>query len=178
MAFLFRKLRYGNMKNASSLRYMKYAIGEIIIVVFGILIALQINNWNENRKTLKVEVGILKDIRNDILEKITNLEEGIIGIKEANIKLNKVITTPEKSEIQTLKSHITIARQQIRQKEYQLFFAENGAEALKKLNDWPDVDIVLSDIIMPEIDGLKPLSKLNELETLLKSVIVVYEILE
>ena len=34
-------------------KYLKYAIGEIVLVVIGILIALQINNWNENRKASK-----------------------------------------------------------------------------------------------------------------------------
>ena len=36
-------------------RYLKYAIGEIILVVIGILIALQVNNWNEKRKDIKME---------------------------------------------------------------------------------------------------------------------------
>ncbi len=41
------------------LKYMRYAIGEIILVVIGILIALQINNWNEDRKELNEEQKIV-----------------------------------------------------------------------------------------------------------------------
>jgi hypothetical protein len=50
MIQFFRKIRYSLMNQNQTGRYLKYAIGEIILVVIGILIALQINNWNETRK--------------------------------------------------------------------------------------------------------------------------------
>jgi sigma-B regulation protein RsbU (phosphoserine phosphatase) len=63
-------------------------------------------------------------------------------------------------------------RKQVRDQEYQFIFAENGVEALKKLQDNGEIDIVLTDINMPEMDGLTLLTKLNEQYPLLKSVIV------
>src|SRR5688500_4887393 len=63
-------------------------------------------------------------------------------------------------------------RQKIREQQYEFIFAVNGKDALEKIQQNPDVDIVLSDINMPEMDGLTLLSKLNESSPLIKAVIV------
>lgn len=63
-------------------------------------------------------------------------------------------------------------RQKIRENKYEFLFAINGNDALNQLEKHDDVDIILSDINMPEMDGLTLLSKLNEQNSLLKSVIV------
>ncbi|WP_411768403.1 DUF6090 family protein [Winogradskyella sp. A3E31] len=55
MIKFFRQIRYNLMEKGKTGRYFKYAIGEIILVVIGILIALQINNWNEMRKANALE---------------------------------------------------------------------------------------------------------------------------
>ncbi|MFZ1533817.1 MAG: adenylate/guanylate cyclase domain-containing protein [Chitinophagaceae bacterium] len=63
-------------------------------------------------------------------------------------------------------------RQKIREHQYEFVFAINGVKALEQLEQHNDVDVVLSDINMPEMDGLTLLSRLNEQHGLLKSVIV------
>lgn len=63
-------------------------------------------------------------------------------------------------------------RQKIRQNEYEFIFANNGRHALEQLLEHTDVDLVLTDINMPEMDGLTLLTKLAEQNSLLKSVIV------
>ncbi|WP_276390725.1 amidohydrolase family protein [Eudoraea chungangensis] len=56
-------------------KYLKYAIGEIILVVIGILIALQINNWNEYRKDRIREQAILKNLQIDFQTNIKNVND-------------------------------------------------------------------------------------------------------
>ena len=60
------------METGKTSKYLKYAIGEIILVVIGILIALQINNWNETRKSQQsVNISIaalLTDLKQDTLQ--------------------------------------------------------------------------------------------------------------
>jgi adenylate cyclase len=63
-------------------------------------------------------------------------------------------------------------RQKIREHQYEFIFAVNGNDALDKILLNPDVDIVLSDINMPEMDGLTLLSRLAESNPLIKAVIV------
>jgi len=63
-------------------------------------------------------------------------------------------------------------RQKIREHQYEFLFAINGIKALEQLEEHSDVDMVLSDINMPEMDGLTLLSKINEQNSLLKAVIV------
>ncbi|MEO7802497.1 MAG: response regulator, partial [Ginsengibacter sp.] len=63
-------------------------------------------------------------------------------------------------------------RQKIREHKYDFVFAINGKDALEKLQQNPDIEVMLSDINMPEMDGLTLLSKLKDLNPLVKSVIV------
>lgn len=63
-------------------------------------------------------------------------------------------------------------RRQIREHKYEFVFAVNGNDALQKLQQNPDVDVVFSDINMPEMDGLTLLDKLNQVSPLVKAVIV------
>jgi class 3 adenylate cyclase/DNA-binding NarL/FixJ family response regulator len=63
-------------------------------------------------------------------------------------------------------------RQKIRERKYEFVFAINGKDALDKLQEHPDVDVLLCDINMPEMDGLTLLVKLKELSPIIKAVIV------
>jgi hypothetical protein len=71
---IFRKNRQNSLTEGKATNYLKYAIGEIILVIIGILIAIQINNWNENRKLKEKELwniqSLVKEIKsnNDILK--------------------------------------------------------------------------------------------------------------
>ena len=55
------------------LKYMRYAIGEIVLVVVGILIALQINNWTEQKKEVEKFDQILVDAQSELVENLTKV---------------------------------------------------------------------------------------------------------
>ena len=85
MIKLFKNIRKNLIMENKSSKYFKYAIGEIVLVVIGILIALQINNWNENQKAKTTEIYVLKEI-------LSNLnEDGII--------LSEIVEHREKAKI-------------------------------------------------------------------------------
>ena len=63
MLKFFRKIRQNLLSEGKTGKYLKYAVGEIVLVVIGILIALSINNWNENKKLSRVEIGMLNEIK-------------------------------------------------------------------------------------------------------------------
>ena len=75
MIKFFRNIRQALLQEGKTSKYLKYAIGEIVLVVIGILIALQINNWNEQRKDSIKENQIVKSLYNEFLENFEYTEE-------------------------------------------------------------------------------------------------------
>lgn len=92
MIKFFRQIRQNLIMQNKTANYIKYAIGEIVLVVIGILIALQINNWNEDRKTNLEEQRALLNIHSDfsknkvlLMDLITTTQSSIdVGIKILN----------------------------------------------------------------------------------------------
>jgi len=68
MVKFFRIIRFDFMGSNKIGKFVSYAIGEIILVVIGILIAININNWNEERKIGKQEHKILLSLKSEFLE--------------------------------------------------------------------------------------------------------------
>ncbi|MDU8884555.1 DUF6090 family protein [Yeosuana sp. MJ-SS3] len=66
MIKFFRNIRKTLINQGKTANYLKYAIGEIILVVFGILIALQVNNWNQLREDKKFEITMLQEIKSSL----------------------------------------------------------------------------------------------------------------
>tara|TARA_R110002051_G_scaffold4683_4_gene25990 strand:- start:26378 stop:27148 length:771 start_codon:yes stop_codon:yes gene_type:complete len=77
MIKFFRNIRKSLLNQGKNGKYLKYAVGEIVLVVIGILIALQINNWNETNKDLKKEQKILNSL-------LTAFKENLALIVEAH----------------------------------------------------------------------------------------------
>ena len=94
MIKFFRKIRQNLLMENKTGNYFKYAIGEIVLVVIGILIALQINNWNENRKSAEIENKILIEISNglekDLIDVNINKKGHVLGLNAIEY-WNKII---------------------------------------------------------------------------------------
>lgn len=119
MIKFFRRIRQNLLMENKTSKYFKYAIGEIILVIIGILIAIQINNWNENRlnnKKLKSYIAeIVKDLKSDIesireQQDISNFRmettKSFLELKDYN---ELTIDSLEKS-LETFYSSITISK--------------------------------------------------------------------
>ncbi|MFH6767312.1 DUF6090 family protein [Gaetbulibacter aquiaggeris] len=73
----FRKIRKTLADDNKPIKYMRYAVGEIVLVVIGILIALQINNWNESRKDRIYEIKMLSEISTSLKTDVFHFKEMI-----------------------------------------------------------------------------------------------------
>jgi len=115
MIRLFRKIRHQLLSKDKYSIYLLYAGGEIILVVIGILFALQIDNWNDQRKERVKELDYLKAIKNDLelnqkeVESFIQLKQ--TAIESANIIIkyfeNDTITNPSYFNLHNLNVSIT-----------------------------------------------------------------------
>ena len=103
MIKFFRKIRQNLLSEGKTGKYFKYAIGEIILVVIGILIALSINNWNEKIKNREFEKEILEQIQANLIKDKLTLESIQANFENAMNSTDKVLksewTTNEKDSL-------------------------------------------------------------------------------
>ena len=78
MIKFFRKIRQNMIKENKVSKYILYAVGEILLVVIGILIALSINNWNTAKKLDARELVLLSELKSNLETNLENLEKDII----------------------------------------------------------------------------------------------------
>jgi len=86
-------------RRAMNLKYLKYAVGEIALVVIGILIALSINNWNERRKEREIEAEIIQEMLTSLESdrSIFNTLSRRLEVKDSAIQ--ELLDLREKGEI-------------------------------------------------------------------------------
>ncbi|QJP34666.1 hypothetical protein F0365_09810 [Nonlabens sp. Ci31] len=131
-------MRYHLMEQNKTAKYFKYAIGEIILVVVGILIALQINNWNENQKQKKqldaIYTTVAQNLKTDLknikvpIEFFETLDSTLTNILTKNYSTSFLDSINETNYLQCIpcKSNINM---------YEPFEKQdNGFELLKKLS--------------------------------------------
>lgn len=92
MAKFFRKIRFNFLKEGKLVNYLKYAIGEIILVVVGILIAVSLNNLNEKRKQKNLYSTILKTIEDDMKSDTLTIHASLKGFTTIDSIYNKILS--------------------------------------------------------------------------------------
>ena len=90
MIKFFRKIRQKLLAEKNFSKYVIYAIGEILLVVIGILIALQINNWNENRKNVSLAKKYILDIKNDLTNDTLTFNSALKRVNNS-VRKNKIL---------------------------------------------------------------------------------------
>jgi len=91
MIKFFRKIRQKLLSENKFSKYLLYAIGEILLVVIGILLALQINNWNEASKNRAKEIKILSNLKVDFESTKNNLDTAIEEYTILMVRLETII---------------------------------------------------------------------------------------
>ncbi len=91
MIKFFRRIRQELLTENKFSKYLLYAIGEIILVVIGILIAIQINNWNQNRLKGKKEIQILKSFETQFQNDISQFDESLKFYEAASKSIDIII---------------------------------------------------------------------------------------
>ena len=84
MIKFFRKIRQNLLSEGKTIKYLKYAIGEIVLVMIGILLALQVNNWNESRKLANTESIYLKRFLLELKQDTAYFSHGIKTFQTRN----------------------------------------------------------------------------------------------
>ena len=107
MLKFFRRIRQSLLSENKFSKYLIYAIGEIILVVIGILIALQINNWNEQKKLEQREATILRELHEDFKSNKEQLDSIIQFNKETIRACQKVLLLSKSIDLKKLKSDKT-----------------------------------------------------------------------
>jgi len=97
MIKFFSSIRKRLLSENKITRYLIYAFGEIILVVFGILIALSINNWNEDRINKQKEVHYLVGFKNDVTSQIKALETRIVFLNNSIMMAESILSDYSKT---------------------------------------------------------------------------------
>jgi hypothetical protein len=109
MIKFFRKIRQNLLMENKTGKYFKYAIGEIVLVVIGILIALWINNWNNQRLANDQTIKLLKSIKEDLVSDTIEFDKSIGYYNELIAEKKKLIMLSNYENINTDSLIILIA---------------------------------------------------------------------
>jgi len=132
------------METGKTGKYFKYAIGEIILVVIGILIALQINNWNEGRKNSDLLINYKNNLIEDLKKDSMSINASILEIKNDSMAINNF----KKRISNTTKALDTILKIARYEYDYYIVVHDNyNNDTNQVLNSTGDIGLFNSEII-------------------------------
>jgi hypothetical protein len=139
MIKFFRKIRQNLLSEGKTGKYLKYAIGEIVLVVIGILIALQINNWNQQRILEKQSQQVLLNLREEINENKTELANATEFLKQRVDKRLEYLNSNDQDisdseKIKKINNMVFFYLESI-----ELPIIENELGPNKKIFQWPEL---------------------------------------
>jgi hypothetical protein len=91
MIKFFRKIRQNVLSEGKNGKYLKYAVGEIILVVIGILIALQINNWNQANSDEKIANDYITNLLTELRSDLDYFDQLLAKNKEQKTYIDEII---------------------------------------------------------------------------------------
>lgn len=153
----FRKIRHHFLSEGKTGTYLKYALGEILLVVVGILLALQVNNWNIERSDKIREGKYLANIVLDLKKDITNLENLIDFRKERIYGNRKIIAHMNGAPIEDLSELTKYVVHSI----MELNFTPNNI-TFSELSNSGNLNLISDDSIKQLLLELEELYKTNE----------------
>ena len=117
-------------------KYVLYALGEIVLVVIGILIALSINNWNEEHKKNKEEIKVLLNLKNEFIQNQKELKKDLESHKFINQQISELSTlmNPNPKEIESKKLD-TLMFAMVYMPEFSALTSIMSSEKFKLVND-------------------------------------------
>ena len=151
MIKFFRKIRQSLLSENKFSKYLIYAIGEIILVVIGILIALQINNWNQSKIQHKKEMVILEELKKGLESDLNNeFIPGIAYYNEAKEALNKLDDFYKNNDVAISNDSLTQYFQTYLKGEWNFVFNTAAFENLKSMG----MDIISNDSLRSKISAI------------------------
>ena len=139
-------------------KYLKYAIGEIILVVIGILIALSINNWNESRKELNSELQLYSNLLSDLNSEYSSIEEQLFftrAYERFHFHLNKERTGQAEYDSGQNYNYLLWFHR------YSMFIQEKYSESLNKITN-ERIHTKLKSFLKQEINTRNAVDEWNE----------------
>jgi hypothetical protein len=173
MIKLFRNIRQNLLKEGKTSKYFKYAIGEIVLVVIGILIALQINNQNDARKELTKEMHYLQNIKSDLQTNIVEMDKYMATRTECIAAANRII---EHFEGKALTDISKFNEDQINIYSWRKFYQSNNT--FQELTNSGNLAIIKNDSIknmLLDIESLYKVMKAEEEHFRYDTEILLYE---